>query len=69
METPTQKLNATFVEFKKISGKELDEVLQKHMEKDEMECYIALGKPISNHLSSLFEKSKAYYFRSIFYQK
>ncbi|XP_065223981.1 annexin B11-like [Planococcus citri] len=39
METAIQQLNATFVEFKKISGKELDEMIQKKMEKDKRDCY------------------------------
>ncbi|XP_065223982.1 annexin A13-like [Planococcus citri] len=39
METPIQQLNATLVEFKKIDGKELDEMIQKKMEKDKRDCY------------------------------
>ena len=44
METPFQQLNATFVEFRKINGKELEEILKKHMEKDKRECYRAMGE-------------------------
>ncbi|XP_065224351.1 annexin B9-like [Planococcus citri] len=42
METPIQQLNATFVEFKKIDGKEFEEVLDKHMEKDKRGSYKAM---------------------------
>ncbi|XP_065223455.1 annexin A13-like [Planococcus citri] len=42
LETPIQQLNATFVEFQKVNGKEIDEVMKKKLGRDLRECYKAM---------------------------